>query len=113
MTERDLRQERAARNQALFRHVNARLVDLNKSFEQLTDRSVFVCECADIHCIAQIDMLLNDYEHVRSNPRRFLVAPSAEHVVDEVEHVVERHETYFVVEKVGIGAKVAEELADR
>jgi hypothetical protein len=112
MTENDLRQVRAAKNQALFRHVNARLVELNRNFELLTDRSVFVCECAHIDCIEQLDVALSDYERVRADPRRFFVAPSDEHVLPDVEHVVETHETYFVVEKIGVGAKVAEAASD-
>jgi hypothetical protein len=112
MTEKDLRQLRAAKNQALFRSVNARLLDLNQTFERLTDRSVFVCECADLECADGIDMTLQDYERVRANPRRFIVAPSAEHVVPEVERVVERHDNYFVVEKIGVGARVAESASD-
>jgi hypothetical protein len=111
MTEKDLRQLRAAQNQSLFREVNARLLDLNETFETLTDRSVFVCECAHVGCILEIDMTLRDYEHVRSNPRRFIVAPSDEHVVPDVERVVERTDNYFVVEKIGVAAQVAEESA--
>lgn len=111
MTENHLRQLRAAQNQSLFRAVNTRLVDLNATFELLTDRSIFVCVCADIECIREIDMTLRDYERIRSNPRRFIVAPSDEHVLPEVECVVERADTYFVVEKIGVGARVVEESA--
>lgn len=111
MSENDLRSLRAARNQSLFRAVNARLVDLNDTFERVTDRSVFVCECAHMQCVQEIDMTLHDYERVRGNPRRFIVAPSDEHVVPEVERVVERTDSYFVVEKIGVGARVAEESA--
>jgi hypothetical protein len=113
MREDDLRQRRAAQNQSLFREVNARLVELNETFELLTDRSVFVCECAHMECIQDIDMTLHDYGRVRSNRRRFIVAPSEEHVVPDVERVVERRDTYFVVEKIGVGAEVAEEAAAR
>lgn len=108
MKEHDLRRLRAAQNQSLFRRVNAHLVELNQAFELLTDRSVFVCECARLECIQEIDMTLRDYERVRSNPRRFIVAPSDEHVVPDVECVVERNANYFVVEKIGVGAEVAE-----
>jgi hypothetical protein len=113
MTEQDLRQQRAAENQSLFRAVNAQLIALNETFEELTDRSLFVCECAKMACIQEIDMLLADYQRIRANPRRFIVAPSAEHVVPDVERIVEEHETYFVVEKIGVGARVAEAAATR
>ena len=113
MTELDLRQVRAAQNQSLFRSVNERLVELNQSFELLTDRSVFVCECAHISCIEQIDLKLTEYQRIRSNPRRFVVAPSEEHVLPDVETVVETAATYFVVEKIGSAAEVAEQNAER
>lgn len=76
MADQDLRLLRAAQNQSLFRAVNAKLVELNAVFETLGDRSVFMCECAALDCIQQIDMTLHDYERVRSNPVRFIVAPS-------------------------------------
>lgn len=112
MREHDLRQLRAAQNQALFREVNARLVELNGTFELLTDRSVFICECAQLDCIQEIDMTLQEYARVRDNPRRFIVAPSEEHVLPDVEHVVERNQNYFVVEKLGVGAEIAEGSAN-
>jgi hypothetical protein len=111
MTTNDLPAVRAAQNQSLFREVNARLVNLNETFETLTDRSVFVCECAAIACIEEVDVPLHDYARIRRNPRQFIVAPADDHVLPEVEEVVERHATFFVVEKVGVGAKVAESAA--
>jgi hypothetical protein len=111
MTENDLRAVRAAQNQSLFREINARLVSLNETFETFTDRSVFVCECAAIACVEEVDIALRDYARIRSNPRRFVVAPSDDHVVPDVERIVERQRTFFVVEKVGVGAAVAEQAA--
>lgn len=64
-------------------------------------------------CIEGIEIGLEEYERVRSNPRRFVVAPSNDHVLPDVEHVVERYGTYFVVEKIGAGADVAESTAPR
>jgi hypothetical protein len=107
MDEQDLRRVRAAQNQLLFRSVNARLVELNESWEQLTESSVFVCECARMDCVQEITMSLREFERVRSNPRRFFVAPSDEHVLPDVERVVESTDAYFVVEKIKTGARVA------
>jgi hypothetical protein len=106
--ETDVSQARAARNQALFREVNARLVDLNEVFEALSERSTFVCECASIACIQEIEISLTDYQRVRADPRRFIVAPSDDHVFPDAERVVERAKGYFVVEKVGVAATIAE-----
>jgi hypothetical protein len=104
---------RLASNEALFRKVNERMVGLNEAFEPLADSSVFVCECDRIQCVEQIEMTLDDYKVVRSNPRWFVVAPSEEHVVAEIERVVERTAGYFVVEKVEAAAEVAEQLDRR
>jgi hypothetical protein len=38
--------------------------------------------------------------------------PGEQHLVLEVEHVVERTDRYWVVEKVGVAGAVAEETAD-
>jgi hypothetical protein len=111
MDDKDLRQQRAAENQSLFREVNERLAELNSSFELLTDSTVFVCECARIACVEHLDILLSEYRRVRSDPRRFFVAPSDEHVLPDVENVVESHSGYFVVEKIEKAAEVAERIA--
>ena len=44
-------------------------------------------------------------------PERFLVTPG--HVQPEVEHVVEKHRVYWVVEKFGEAAEVAEQTDPR
>ena len=38
----------------------------------------FLCECRDSHCFARISLTLEDYEQVRSDPRRFLTIPGHE-----------------------------------
>ena len=106
MKEQDLRQVRAARNQLLFREINERLVRLNDAFELLAPRGLFVCECAHMDCIEQIEITLSDYERIRENPLRFFVAPSDEHVVPEVERVVEAQAEFFVVEKFGAAVPI-------
>jgi hypothetical protein len=52
-----------------------------------------------------------EYEHVRSAGDRFLVVP--EHVVPDVEQALEKHSTYWIVEKVGVGSYVADALDPR
>jgi hypothetical protein len=111
MTANDLRQTRAAQNQSLFRRVNQQLVDLNQAFEPVAQSSLFVCECARIDCVQQLEMTLSEYEAARRSPVRFIVAPSADHVLPDVERVVEEREAYFVVEKIGQAADVAVRLA--
>jgi hypothetical protein len=101
------RQDRAARNQALFREVNERIEDINERFETLTSRSDWVCECAAVECTERLEMSCREYEAIRSVGDRFIVAPGDEHVWPDVERVVERHQKYWVVEKIEHAAKVA------
>ena len=54
---------------------------------------------------------LADYESVRANSSRFLIAP--EHWLPEVESVTEKTEGWWVVEKHGEAAELAEELDPR
>jgi hypothetical protein len=104
---------RLASNEALFRTVNERIVGLNEVFESLADSSVFVCECSRIACIEQIELSLAEYARVRSNPRRFILAPSEDHLVPEIERIIERTDRYVVVEKLDSAADEAEELTAR
>ncbi len=99
-------EERAARNEALFRAVNEEIHDVDRRFG--VDASEFVCECADDTCIVRLAVPLGVYTAVRSNPRRFILAPG--HEDPELEAVVERHEGFFVVEKFGDAGRVAERL---
>ena len=99
-------EERAARNEALFRSVNEQIRDVDRRFG--AGASEFVCECADDKCIVRLAVPLAAYTAVRSNPRRFILAPG--HEDPELETVVERHERFFVVEKFGDAGRVAERL---
>lgn len=103
--------ERAARNQSLFREVNERVALLNEMFEELTPYGSWACECASVDCLERIPMTLGEYEALRESPIRFAVLPSEAHVIPEVEHVVEKTERYWVVEKTGTAGEMAAELS--
>ena len=103
--------ERAARNEALFREVNERLEDLATAFQEVAGSAVFACECADLACVKQIDLSLDEYETIRSDPNQFVVLP--EHVDPDVETVVRENEGFVVVAKVGEGAKIAAQADPR
>jgi hypothetical protein len=99
---------RAAQNQSLYRQVNESVVELNESFDALVPFGSWVCECANGECFAAVEMTHAEYEAVRAVATTFLVKPDAAHVFAEVENVTERHERYWVVEKIGAAAEVAE-----
>jgi hypothetical protein len=91
------RERKLGLNEAMFREVNERLEELNRTFADFTDRLQVVCECADMGCAEMIDVPAADYERIRSDPLLFILVPG--HEMADVEDVVEEHETFEVVRK--------------
>jgi hypothetical protein len=90
--------DRRIRNELLFRSVNEKLRGLNVEFEGFAgERALFVCECARLYCIEQIELAVETFDEICSVPDRFLVIPGHESV--EVERVVSREPLYLVIEK--------------
>jgi len=73
----------------------------------------WTCECGDVSCSQPIRLTVEEYEAVRAEATRFVIAPSSEHVAPEVERVIRREDRYWIVEKVGIGAEMSKELDPR
>ena len=107
------RASRAARNQSFFREINERVKDLNEGFSLVLPLGDWVCECAEEMCVARIELSADEYETIRRNGTRFLVAPSDKHVWSDVEDVMERHDRYWVVEKLGEAARVSVQFDPR
>lgn len=107
------RQARAAKNQSLFREINERVKDLNDAFEGLTHSGEWICECANNQCVEKLAMSSEEYEAIRKEGTHFFVAPSDKHVWPDVERVITRNERYWVVEKVGLGGRMAEQVDPR
>ncbi len=103
-------EERAARNEALFREVNEQVRAVSGEFGEDASSVGFVCECSDDGCIEQLQVPLRVYETVRADSRRFLIAPGHE---SAVEHVVDRHGAYLVVEKKGVAGRIAAQTDPR
>ena len=104
-------EERAARNEALFREVNERVEELRESPAN-GGTADFVCECADDTCTQRITVPLATYEHTRADARLFLVAPG--HVRPELEHVVSEDAGYVVVRKDSpVAVRIAEQTDPR
>jgi len=102
------RAERVAKNEILFRQVNERILAIENDRWRV-DPVDFMCECGNMECTRVVQISVDDYERLRSDASHFGVIPG--HELLEVEQVVERHETYLVVEKEG-DARVRAELAD-
>jgi len=58
----------------VFRSANERIADLVREHGWRFPVP-FLCECADTHCFARLELTLEVYEDVRSNPQRYLTAP--------------------------------------
>lgn len=89
------REDRIAHNEALFREVNERVV-------QVTDpgggeRVDFLCECGDPDCTATIALTRRQYEELRSDATFFAVVYG--HVAPTVEDVVVIGDGFQIVRK--------------
>jgi hypothetical protein len=106
-------QERGARNQSRYREHNERIESHNRVHRWVDPPMPdWVCECA-FNCSQPVQMTIQEYEAVRAEPTHFLIAPSPEHVVEAIEHIVARHNRYWIVEKEDRAAEVSEALDPR
>jgi hypothetical protein len=88
--------------------------DINEDIERSHDEAGregyvrVVCECADVDCDRVLAVTRAEYEAVRRDARRFVLAK--EHVRPGIESVVAETERFVVVEKdEGTPGEVAEE----
>jgi hypothetical protein len=92
---------RIAKTESRFRNVNERLAQSAESVG--LQEAELVCECADPDCGHSIATPLDEYERVRADGARFLLAP--EHQEQKHEQVIESRPGYRIVEKLkGVGA---------
>ena len=110
------REARAARNEDLFRRLNERLhvlASVASSSVLASDLpESFICECAQATCSRVLELSPPEYRHVREVKRRFLVFPDEAHTSPDLEVVIERHDRYWIVEKIGEAGEAADALAD-
>ena len=107
----NLWEERATRNEALFREVNEQVDSLSeRQGSGAREELLFICECSNDGCTERVAVPRPVYQDVRAHPRRFLVLPGHD---QDFEHVVERTERYAIVEKEGRAGKVAEQTNPR
>ena len=99
--------ERVGRNNATFRNANEQI---GRSADEYGVGSLipFLCECADPVCTSVIQLSADEYRAVRQHPRHFIQLPGHEAAAAEAERVVERHDGYVVVEKIGRAGEIAE-----
>jgi hypothetical protein len=101
------RERRIGANEAIFREVNERIREIDRTFSGGTGSMTIMCECGDVRCTEMIALPVADYERVRRESVLFVVVPG--HEAPDVEEVVERGEGFDVVRKhPGEPAAVAE-----
>jgi hypothetical protein len=84
----DVRCERAARNQSLFREVNERIRELSGS----AMFAMFICECTDQTCDEAVSLTRQEYERIRSDSNSFFVVEG--HEIREIEEIVDSADRY-------------------
>jgi hypothetical protein len=104
------RQERIARNEAMFREANERAKEWDERHRD-SEVELYFCECANPDCREKISLREADYERVRSDPRRFVIVP--DHEVPDVETVIERNEGWAIIEKTPEVTRTVEALDPR
>jgi uncharacterized protein (DUF1499 family) len=104
----DAQKARLARNEDFFRDDNDRINAKAESHGVDSHEYDFFCECSDAACSERVRLTLEEYEHIRAEPTRFVV--QKDHVIKEIEHVVETVPDHVVVEKHGEAGRVAVEL---
>ncbi len=107
----DPRQERLARNEALFREVNERVRAIAAAHGEDDHMYEFYCECSNADCTFHLRATVTEYEAVRADGKRFVIVP--EHTLPEIEKVVERTERWWVVVKDGEPGELVEALDPR
>lgn len=108
------RDDRAAKNESLFREHNESVKMDNAVHHRVNPAlAEWICECAAETCAVPVQMTVAEYESVRTNATHFLVAPGEAHITADIERVVKRAERYWVVEKVGRAAEVSRKFDPR
>ena len=92
---------RKARTESAFRDVNERIAENARRFE--AGETQFICECGDPQCTVRVEATLEQYEEVRADGARFLLAPG--HGDSSIEELVEKRDGFMIVEKVQSAAR--------
>ena len=107
-----VREERIAKTEALFRSVNERIAETSVHFDGDATDAEFLCECGDPACSERLEVPLEEYEQVREDATTFVLDP--DHIEPDVERIVRRRRDYAVVKKVdAVVARIVRRLDPR
>jgi hypothetical protein len=91
------RAETVALTEAAFRIANERMSQWEERQAGGEAPASYFCECGIDGCREAVRLTKAEYEAVRSAPRHFFVLP--EHIIEDLETEIERHDGYVVIEK--------------
>jgi hypothetical protein len=103
----DARDERIAKNEAVFRAANREIEQADKETGDPDGVLEVLCECGQEGCSGMIRLTVAEYDGVHVQDDRFVVL--AGHENPEIESVVERRSEYLVVDKFGEAEEIVEE----
>jgi O-succinylbenzoate synthase len=92
----DLRKERIAVNEGLFRNANERTAEWDEVRDS-DEPVLYVCECANPDCRRRIRLTREEYERVRQDSKHF--AATQGHQIADAETVIEDNGDWVVIEK--------------
>lgn len=90
--------ERAARNEEVFRHVNAGIA-AGAKLHSASGTLPFHCECGRASCVEAIEIAPARYEEIVRQRYCFVVIPG--HEEPQIERIVKTEPDFLVVEKIG------------
>ena len=91
------RERRIVENEQAFRAINERLRDDLARAEDGGDLVAFVCECGHVACHDSVELTAPEYVATHARDDQFVALD--DHVIPDVEVVVERTDRYVVVRK--------------
>ena len=105
----DDREQRLAKNETFFRETNESLQET--AIARGAEHADFICECSARGCVERLPITLGEYEKVRMDGDHFIVVVGHENPA--IERVVQAHDGYLVVEKLGAAGDIARESDPR
>jgi hypothetical protein len=102
--------ERVAFNDDIFRKANEEVAARAEALPADLDTLPFICECPEETCTKILSIPVREYERIRSDPLLFFNAPGHDAAGGPFSRVVERHEGYVVIQKLGRAAEISEML---
>jgi hypothetical protein len=101
----DYRREEAI-NETRTRQTNEWIQEANDSFGAQRPMDEYRCECSDGVCASVVSLTRPEYEAVRANGLRFIIA--VDHENPELDRLIAAHERYSIVAKLpGEPARIA------